>query len=59
MKFLVRNARGKIVEDAEEKRDSLIVTFKVKIFFKKDDIAYNFCLNIPCQKLHIYVSSFQ
>ena len=29
MKFLVRNARGKIIEDAEEKRDSLIVTFKV------------------------------
>ena len=31
MKFLVRNARGKIVEDAEEKRDSLIKTFQVKI----------------------------
>ena len=29
MKFLVRNARGKIIEDAEEKRDALIVTFKV------------------------------
>ena len=27
--FLVRNARGKIIEDAEEKRDALIVTFKV------------------------------
>ena len=28
--FLVRNARGKIIEEAEEKRDALIVTFKVK-----------------------------
>ena len=27
--FLVRNARGKIIEEAEEKRDALIVTFKV------------------------------
>ena len=29
--FLVRNARGKIIEDAEEKRDALIVTFKVGV----------------------------
>ena len=29
MKFLVRNARGKIIEDAEEKRDDLIQTFQV------------------------------
>ena len=29
MKFLVRNARGKIIEDAEEKRDGLIQTFQV------------------------------
>ena len=29
MVFLIRNARGKIVEDAEEKRDALVVTFKV------------------------------
>ena len=29
--FLVRNARGKIIEDAEEKRDALIVTFKVDL----------------------------
>ena len=32
MKFLVRNTRGKIIEDPEEKRDSLIQTFQV-IFF--------------------------
>ena len=25
----MRNARGKIIEEAEEKRDALIVTFKV------------------------------
>ena len=30
MKFLVRDARGKIIEDAEEKRDSLIQTFQVR-----------------------------
>ena len=29
MKFLVRNAREKIIEDAEEKRDNLIQTFQV------------------------------
>ena len=29
MKFLVRNYRGKIVEDAEKKRTQLIKTFKV------------------------------
>ena len=31
MKFLVRNARGKIIEDAVEKRDALIVTFRVSV----------------------------
>ena len=30
-KFLVRNARGKIIEEAQEKRDALIVTFQVAI----------------------------
>ena len=29
MKFLVKNARGKIIEDAETKRDNLVLTFKV------------------------------
>jgi hypothetical protein len=29
MKFLVRNARGKIVEGAQEKRNQLVKTFKV------------------------------
>ena len=38
MKFLVRNARGKIIEDAEEKRDSLIQTFQVRKL--TDQIVY-------------------
>ena len=45
MKFLVRNARGKIIEEAVEKRDALIVTFRVGIdaFFASLD---PFCVEI-------------
>ena len=31
MKFLVKNARGKIIDDAEKKRDELVLTFQVRI----------------------------
>ena len=30
MKFLVKNAREKIIEDAETKRDNLVLTFQVR-----------------------------
>ena len=30
MKFLVKNARGKIIDDAEKKRDELVLTFQVR-----------------------------
>ena len=45
MKFLVRNARGKIIEEAVEKRDALIVTFRVSsdAFFGSLD---PFCVEI-------------
>ena len=48
MKFLVRNARGKIIEEAVEKRDALIVTFRVSIdaFFGSLD---PFCVEKPLQ----------
>lgn len=42
MKFLVRNARGKIIEDAEEKRDALIVTFKEHLHNKYNRYAAMF-----------------
>ena len=29
MKFLVKDARGKIIEDAQTKRDNLVLTFQV------------------------------
>ena len=41
MKFLVRNARGKIIEDPEEKRDSLIQTFQVLYFIYT--FYFSFC----------------
>ena len=31
MKFLVKDARGKIIDDAESKRDNLVLTFQVEI----------------------------
>merc|ERR1712106_416365 len=45
MKFLVRNARGKIIEDAEEKRDSLIQTFQEHLHNKYTKYAalFYFC----------------
>ena len=59
MKFLVRNARGKIVEDAEEKRDSLIKTFQVKdynfLVFKVFSIGASLqqVWEVRCRFLHL------
>jgi len=52
MKFLVRNARGKIVEDAEEKRDSLIVTFKEHLHNKYNRYAMLFYL---CETSNLFI----
>jgi hypothetical protein len=55
MKFLVRNARGKIVEGAQEKRDQLIQTFKVHLHNKYTKYAFLFFL---CELLNLFVVVF-
>merc|ERR1712168_1161554 len=42
MKFLVRNARGKIIEDAEEKRESLLRVFTEHLYNKYTKYAIIF-----------------
>eukprot|EP00092_Neocalanus_flemingeri_P002461 GFUD01002633.1.p1 GENE.GFUD01002633.1~~GFUD01002633.1.p1 ORF type:complete len:421 (-),score=78.51 GFUD01002633.1:86-1348(-) len=52
MKFLVRNARGKIIEDAEEKRDSLIQTFQEHLHNKYTKYAALFYF---CETANLFV----
>jgi len=56
MKFLVRNARGKIIEDAEEKRDCLIQTFQEHLHNKYTKYAILFHI---CETLNLVVVSSQ
>jgi len=52
MKFLVRNARGKIIEDAEEKRDDLIQTFQEHLHNKYNKYAAMFYI---CETTNLLV----
>ena len=51
MKFLVSNARGKIIEDPEEKRDSLIQTFQV-IFWQQSLFNIMLFSGASAQQVH-------
>jgi len=52
MKFLVRNAQGKIIEDPEEKRDGLIQTFQEHLHNKYTKYAAMFYI---CETSNLFV----
>jgi len=61
MKFLVRNARGKIIEDAEEKRDSLLRVFQEHLHNKYTKYAgiFFFCefLNVVVVMTNMFLTN--
>ena len=52
MKFLAKGARGKIIEDADEKREALVQTFQDHLHNKYNSYAFGFCV---CEQLNFVV----
>merc|ERR1712038_128654 len=52
MKFLVKDARGKIIDDAESKRDELVLTFQEHLHNKYN--RYAFCF-YSCETSNLFI----
>lgn len=56
MKFLGKGTTGRIIEDSDEKRDKLVILFKVNLKNKYNKYAFIF---FSCELLNLVVATSQ